>query len=184
MTKLAVANVGKSNPEVKEMLEALQDNPKLKPSPEQATQLFALMGQTSKRKPLTKAERAEEYAEAIEAYEDHFRRLEIESCRWTEMKRLIGSGHEAMAFIHGVHPEKGYRCEFKLKIEKNKGYPREIHSAGFWVKLETGEWAYYGKFPGVDKRPRKQKLDEKLLKNPEKTIMRQSRMDYISQGFE
>ena len=125
ITKLALTAVAVKDPDARQLLKDLKDNPKKIPDAQSMSQLFALAGSQSNRKKLTKAERQKKYGDAVKLSKSQFKRLTVESCRWTEMKRLIGSGHEQMAFIYGVHPTHGYKCEVELTTEKRRGYPRK-----------------------------------------------------------
>jgi hypothetical protein len=146
--------------------------------------LFTLTSDQNQRPALSASQRARIYDKAIKTYKRQFRDLNVSACRWTEMQRLIGSGHDAMAFIHGQHPAQGYRCEVDLTLEKNRGYPRVTSFTGFWVKDQSGEWDYYGNFESVGLKPRRQQLDPDMLRDPEGTIMRQSRFDMIASSFQ
>ena len=183
MSKLALTVLAQKDHEAKEVLKKLKENPKAKPGPSDINQLLGMIQSESSSERFTKSEREKIYGTAIKEYKSAFRSLKIESCRWTEMTRLIGSRHEEMAFIHGSHPTHGYRCEVELKTEKRKGYPRLRHFHGFWIKAADGNWDYYGRFHGVDISPRTQELDQRLLDDPEGTIRRQSTMDAIANSF-
>ena len=183
MAKLALTVLAQKDPEARELLENLKDNPKTKPKPDQLNQLLLMAESRPIRERLSKSEREKIYRGAIQDYKSEFRRLTIETCRWTEMTRLIGTRHEEMAFIHGSHPTHGYRCEVELKTEQRKGYPRLRHFHDFWVKAADGNWDYYGRFRGVGISPRIQQLDQRLLKDPEGIIMRQSTMEHIAQSL-
>ena len=183
MSRLALTVLAQKDPEAKELLEKLKNDSKAKPDTKDVTQIFAMFDRAPQRVSLSKSERDRIYQNTIRDYKSDFRSLKIETCRWTEMTRLIGSGHEQMARIHGTHPTHGFKCAVDMKTEKNKGYPRIRHFNGFWVKMPSGEWAYYGKFRGVEITPRLQGLNQNLLKDPEGTIMRQSTMDSIAEAF-
>jgi len=184
MAKLALTVMAQKDPEAKDLLKKLKDNPKTTPKASDISQLIAMMDRGPKRQTLTKSEREKIYKGALRDYKYSFRSLKIESCRWTEMTRLIGSGHEQMAFIHGTHPTQGYKCEVEMKTEVHKGYPRLTHFQAFWVKAKNGNWTYYGKFRGVGISPRQLRLDQNLLKDPEGTIGRQSTMDSIAKNLQ
>ena len=183
MSKLALTVLAQKDHEAKEVLKKLKENPKAKPGPSDINQLLGMIQSESSSERFTKSEREKIYSTAIKEYKSAFRRLKIESCRWTEMKRLIGSRHEEMALIHGHHPTHGFQCSVELKTEQRKGYPRFRDIGDFWVKGSDGNWDYFGRFYGVDVRPRRQRLNQNLLKDPEGTIMRQSTMDAIANSF-
>ena len=183
MSVMALTVLAKKDPEAKRLLQELKDNPEVKPSKTALNSLFAISENQPKRNPLTKGERNDIYYGAIRRYKKNFRSLKIGTCRWTEMQRLIGSGHEQMAFIHSTHPTHGYRCEVELKVEARKGYPRLSNFSAFWVQTKAGDWTYYGKFYQVGVRPRTQALDTNLLNNPEATIMRQNSWDAIARSL-
>jgi len=180
MAKLALTVMAQKDPEAKEVLEKLKRNPKAKPSPSDISQLIEMAEYEAPREVLSKSERGKIYKDTLRDYKSNFRSLKVEACRWTKLKRLIGTGHEQMAFIHGSHPTHGYRCDVSLKTEERKGYPRARDFSAFWVKMPSGDWAYYGKFYGVGISPRTQRLDQNLLKDPEGTIMRQSTWDSVA----
>ena len=183
MSVMALTVLAKKDPEAERLLQKLKDNPEVKPSKTALNSLFDISENQPKRNPLTKGERNDIYYGAIRRYKKNFRSLKVDTCRWTEMKRLIGSGHEQMAFIHGTHPTYGYRCEVELKVEARKGYPRPSNFSAFWVQSKAGDWAYYGKFYQVGVRPRTQALDANLLNNPEATIMRQNSWEAIASSL-
>lgn len=184
MSKLALSLAAQNDPEAKEVLEKLKRNPKAKPSSSDISQLIQMAEHEAPREVLSKSERGKIYKDTLRDYKSNFRSLKVESCRWTELKRLIGTGHEQMAFIHGSHPTHGYRCDVSLKTEERKGYPRARDFSAFWVKMPSGDWAYYGKFYGVGISPRTQRLDQNLLKDPEGTIMRQSAWDSVAASLQ
>jgi len=99
MSRLALTVLAQKDPEAKELLEKLKNDPKAKPDTKDVTQIFAMFDRAPQRVSLSK------------------------------------------------------------------------------------EWAYYGKFRGVEITPRLQGLNQNLLKDPEGTIMRQSTMDSIAQAF-
>jgi hypothetical protein len=183
MAKLALTVLAKKDPEAKRLLEELKDNPEVKPSKTALNQLFAISENQPEQTQLTKGERNDIYYGAIRRYKKNFRSLSVDACRWTEMRRLIGSGHAQMALIHGTHPTHGYKCEVELKVEARKTYPRLSNFSAFWVQTEAGDWTYYGKFYQVGVRPRTQALDANLLNNPEAVIMRQNSWDAIASSL-
>ena len=171
------------DPETKKLLEVIKNTPKVKLDNDELTRLFALAESQSDKHKISESERKKTYETAVKDYKRQFNNLNIETCRWTEMKRLIGSGHEEMAFIHGHHPTHGFLCSVELILEKRKGYPRVTSFNDFWVKSQSGDWDYYGKFRGVEVRPRLQQLNSALLRDPEGTIKRQSMGDMIASSF-
>ncbi len=180
MAKLALTLKSRTDSEAKELLEKMKDSPVSSTSDDSMDWMVGLMDAQPKQHLLPKSERNKIYQSAVSDYKKAFRNLAIENCRWTEMKRLIGSGHEAMAFVHGDHPTHGFECVGEMKIERRKGYPRNQSFRDFWVKAESGEWRYYGQFRGVGVAARQQSLDPNLLKNPEKTIARQNSWEIIT----
>lgn len=171
------------DPETKKLLEGMKNVPTVKLGENELARLFALAESQSNIQGNSNSERKKIYEKAVTDYKSHFKNLKIETCRWTEMRRLIGSGHEEMALIHGHHPTHGFLCAVNLILEKRKGYPRTIILDGFWVKSQSGDWEYYGKFRGVGLKPRLQQLDPALLRDPERTIKRQSVGDMIARSF-
>lgn len=180
MSKLALTVMARKDPEAKRLLEDIKNNSKASDDEASINWVASVMDIQPQRTALSKSERQHRYSSAIRDYRKAFRNLEIENCRWTEMKRLIGSGHEAMAFIHGEHPTHGFQCVGEMKTERNKGYPRLTSFRSFWVKTSSGDWRYYGTFPGVGIAPRRQSLDPAVLSDPEKTILKQSSWDWIA----
>lgn len=179
VSKLVLTAMARKDPEAKRLLQDIKDNPEASEDASSMDWINAFMDAQPKKASLSPSERNAVYQSTIHTYKKAFRNLEIESCRWTEMTRLIGSGHEAMAKIHGEHPTHGYRCVGEMKTEQRKGYPRFRDFHGFWIKSETGDWRYYGQFRGVGVAARRQSLDPELLKNPEKVIARESSWDRI-----
>lgn len=180
MAKLALTVMATKDPEAKEALKKIKDDPNASENPTSMNWMTSLMEAQPQRARLSKSERQKVYKSAIRDYKKSFRNLQVENCRWTELKRLIGSGHEAMAVIHGNHPTHGFECTGEMKIEERKGYPRLRSFRDFWVKSPSGEWLYYGQFRGVGISPRKQFLNPNLLKNPEATIARQNSWDIVT----
>jgi len=180
MAKLALTVMATKDKEAKELLEDIKNNPKAADNPASMNWLSSMIDAHPKPSRMSKSERQKHYNAALRSYKKAFRNLDIETCRWTEMKRLIGSGHEAMAYIHGDHPTHGYKCSGDMKTERRKGYPRQTSFNDFWVQSPAGDWRYYGQFRGVGIRPRKQFLDQNLLKNPEATIARQNSWDRVT----
>lgn len=180
MAKLALTILATKDSEAKELLEQIKNDPKASENPASINWMTTFMNDQPQRAPLSKSERQHVYQSATKEYKKSFRNLQIENCRWTELKRLIGSGHEAMAVIHGNHPTHGFECSGEMKIEERKGYPRYRSFRDFWVKSASGEWLYYGQFRGVGVASRKQFLDPNLLKNPEATIARQNSWDMVT----
>ena len=139
-----------------------------------------MVTQSENKRP-SKAQRDKTYQRAMKDYKKAFRAMKVEDCHWTEMRRLIGSNYEAMAYIHGAEPTHGFRCVGKRKIERNKGYPRYHDFFGNWVKSSNGEWLYYGPFRDAKFKARRQTLDPEVLENPERAVSRQKfRDDLIS----
>lgn len=174
MAKLALTVMATKDPESRQLLKDLKNNPEKEPDTAGLKHMVAMMEDRPQRQKQAKAEREKIYLSAVRRYKSNFRSLKVQDCRWTEMTRLIGSGHEAMALIHGAHPTHGYKCEVELKTEVRRGYPRYTHLKGFWVQTPAGDWKYYGTFKGVEVRPRLQRLNPALLRDPEGTIRRQS----------
>ena len=183
MAKLGLTVLAQSDPEAKKLLKDLKENPNKAPDADNLNNILNMIDTQPKRQTLTRTERQIIYDKAVRQYKSNFRNLKVDSCRWTEMTRLIGSKHEEMAFIHGVHPTHGFRCAVELKYEKRKGYPRVTEFNDFWVKNSSGDWMYFGRFRQVDIGPRRQRLNPALLRDPEGTIMRQSPMDMIASSF-
>ena len=181
MAKLAL--MVSNDPEAKELYKEMNKAPKAELDAEEMTRLFALANSHSNKDRISKSQRNKIYKTAVKEYKRHFINLKVESCRWTKMRRLIGSGHEEMAFIHGHHPTHGFYCSADLTLEKNKGYPRTSNFNGFWVKSQSGDWEYFGKFYRVEIRPRRQQLNPALLRDPEGTLKRQSMGDMIASSF-
>lgn len=180
MAKLALAIKARKDPEAKRLLDEMKANAGQPVSPKAMGWMADLMDAQPQRSFLSDSEREEIYQSAIKAYKKSFRNLEIENCRWTEMTRLIGSGHEELAAIHGEHPTHGFQCVGEMKTEARKGYPRHTSFRSFWVKAPSGEWKYYGQFKGVGIAPRLQALDPRLLNTPEETIARQKTFEMIT----
>lgn len=180
IAKLALTVMATKDKEAKALLKDLKNDPKASENPASMNWISSMMNAQPKPNQMSKSERQKQYKAALRSYKKTFRNLEIETCRWTEMKRLIGSGHEAMAHIYGDHPTHGYKCTGDMKTERRKGYPRHTSFNDFWVKSPAGGWRYYGQFRGVGIRPRKQYLDPNLLKNPEATIARQNSWDRVT----
>lgn len=182
MATLALTVLAQTDPEAKKLLKELNDNPNKSPDSDSMDKIFTMVDAPPKRQRqrLSTTERQTIYHTAVRQYKSDFRSLTIESCRWTEMKRLIGSRHEEMALIHGTHPTHGYKCAVDLKYEKRKGYPRVTSFNDFWVKSPSGDWRYYGRYRKVDVQPRLQRLNPDLMRDPEGTIMRQSLFDNIA----
>lgn len=180
---LALTVLAQKDPEAKKLLKDLKDNPKAQPDTGSMDQMFAMIESQPKRHRLSETERQTIYHQAVRDYKSDFKSLTVNTCRWTEMKRLIGSRHEEMAFIHGSHPTHGYMCAVDLQIEKRKGYPRTSSFNDFWVKTHSGEWNYYGKYRNVGIGPRLQKLNPDILRDPEGTIMRQSIFGSVASSF-
>lgn len=180
MAKLALTVMAKDDPEAKRLLKKIKDDPNAADNSTSINWMTSMMEDQPKRARASKAERQKIYQLALRDYKKSFRNLQIEECRWTEMKRLIGSGHEAMAYIYGAHPTHGFKCSGEMKTERRKGYPRYQIFSDYWVKSPSGQWLYYGQFQDVGISPRKQFLDPNLLKNPEQTIARQSSWDMMT----
>jgi len=171
------------DPEVKKLLKEIKNAPKAELDHDSMTRLFELADSKAKKNKMSESQRNKVYETAMTEYKRHFNSLKIETCRWTEMQRLIGSGHEEMAFIHGHHPTHGFLCAVELTLEKRKGYPRTTSFNDFWVKSQSGDWEYYGKFRGVGVKPRLQQLNPALMRDPEGVIKRQSMGDMIANSF-
>jgi len=180
ISKLALRVLAQKDPEAKKLLEEIQDNPRAFEQEASLDWIGPYLDAGPKRDSLSTTERNSIYQSAIREYKRNFRVLNIESCRWTEMTRLIGTGHEAMARIYGNHPTHGFECIGDMKIEKRKGYPRNVNFRGFLIKSPSGDWRYYGKFPGVGISARRQYLDSNLMQNPEQTIARQDIWDSLT----
>jgi len=149
LSKLALTAMARKDPEAKELLEDIKKNPDAFDESVSMTWIASLMETPPQDTSLSRSDRQNRYQSAIQDYKSAFRNLEIESCRWTEMKRLIGSGHDAMAYIHQEHPTHGFECTGEMKTERIKGYPRFTSFRDFWVKSPSGDWRYYGQFRGV-----------------------------------
>ncbi|MEP3653705.1 MAG: hypothetical protein ABJO36_02315 [Litorimonas sp.] len=180
MAKLALTVLAKKDPEAKKLLEDIKNDPKASENPASMEWMASLMEAQPKRYQMSESQRQKIYQSAVTDYKTSFRNLEIETCRWTEMKRLIGSGHEEMAYIHGDHPTHGFKCSGEMRTERRKGYPRLTSFSDFWVKSSSGDWLYYGQFRNVGIAPRNQYLNQNLLNNPEETIARQNSWDMIT----
>lgn len=180
ISKLALTAMARKDPEAKKLLEDIKNNPKASEDTASMNWLNAFVDGQPQPAQLSKEERQSVYQSAVRDYKNAFRVLEIENCRWTEMTRLIGSGHEAMAFIHGDHPTHGFECVGEMKTERRRGYPRYTSFRDFWVKSPKGDWRYYGQFRGVGVKARRQSLNPALLTNPEKTIARQNLLESIA----
>lgn len=183
IAKLSLTLLAQKDPEAKRLLKDIKKNPKQTPDAQTTQQIFAMLPPMPKRNRQSNLERDQTYSSAVRRYKAEFRNLNIDTCRWTQMKRLIGSGHEEMALIHGQHPEKGFRCTVDLTIEKNKGYPRVYNFDAFWVRSQSGDWQYFGTFRAIEVEPRLQRLNQDLLRDPEGTIMRQSTFDMMASAF-
>lgn len=180
MAKLALTVMARKDPEAKALLEEIKNNPKASEDASNMNWMMTTIDEQPRAARPSKAEREKAYQTAMRDYKKAFRSMKIEDCRWTEMKRLIGSNYEAMAVVHGAEPTHGFRCVGDRKLERQKGYPRNYSFFGDWVKSPTGDWLYYGPFRDAGFSARRQLLDPALMKNPEKAIARQSFEDSIT----
>lgn len=180
MATLTLQVLAMNDTNAKKALDDIKKNPSSAQKDTAIDWMTSIMDNQQEQLRLPKAQREIIYKKTITDYAQNFRALEIETCRWTKMRRLIGSGHEAMAYTYGDHPTHGYECSGDMKTERNKGYPRKRSFRDFWVKSPSGEWLYYGQFRGVGIAPRKQQLNPELLKNPEAYIARKNSWDWVA----
>ncbi len=185
MAKFALMVAARKDPEAKRLWEDIKKRTKDAPSAQDVTSLVSLMSANQpKRTRLTKGQRQIQYSNALRNYTRAYKSLSVDTCRWTEMTRLIGTGHEAMAVVHGSHPTQGFECAVELQMEFIKGYPRPVNFNAYWVKSDAGDWQYFGKFPGVSVRPRRQFLDTRMLNDPERTILSKTAWESVADSFE
>lgn len=111
------------------------------------------------------------YERLVAAYPRRVRTLSVDRCQWTEMRRLVGSGHEALAYQYGEHPTHGYECIVKTKIAVYKGkVTRDDTFQAFFVRDSKGTLRYFGKFRDVGVKPRLMRLDPLAFENPDKYV--------------
>ena len=148
------------------------------------SRLMELMRERDKMSPSELAAARRNYDRLVKLHPRQVRTVKNVDCEWQPMKRLIGSGHEAMAVVHGWHPVEGYYCHARIFVERRAGYPRDFELRGYFVRDQEGEWDYYGKFQAVSFNPRRQQLDPAMLADPEKAILsRKSREDTLAAAF-
>ena len=180
MATLATHVIAMNDPDTKKAFDEFKNNPPSEQNDTTVDWVTSILDNQTEPVRLSNSQREKIYKRTIKNYAREFRAIEIESCRWTKMTRLIGSGHEEMAYIHGDHPTHGYECIGDMIIERNKGYPRKRIIQDFWVQSPSGEWLYYGKFLGVGIAARKQYLNPEILKNPEAYIASRNSWDWAA----
>lgn len=104
----------------------------------------------------------------IGRFKSRFARATLSDCRWSEMERLIGSNHDELATLVGFHPDAGYRCEVEVSFKMPSGHMRTFPVSGspHFVLDREGEWRYFGRFEGMERRPYPIELDADILRDP------------------
>jgi len=133
--------------------------------------LMAMMAASDKKQGKPKIVfTAQDYDRLVNSYATRMQMFKVERCHWKPMKKLIGSGYEDMAHLHGERPASAFNCIIETHLKQNPRSTRAYDSTGYFSKSATGEWQYFGNYGGVGASPRRLKLNPKILKNPERAV--------------